>query len=95
MKGDARFRKGFAGAGAPSAGGAGALRSPVARHMAAALRVALAPAAALAAALAGLLFAVLLPICGIATIAEGFAGAAWRFAKDALSRAPHLPARRT
>jgi hypothetical protein len=40
-------------------------------------RILLAPLAALAAALAGAVFLVLLPICGIATIAEGVARSCW------------------
>jgi hypothetical protein len=43
-----------------------------------------------AAALAGLVFAVLLPICGIATISEGIAKASWRFVRETFT---HLPSR--
>jgi hypothetical protein len=59
------------------------------RHVA--TRVALAtarllvvPFAALAAALAGAVFVVLLPICGIASLAEDFARASWRIARAML-----------
>lgn len=63
----------------------------VPRHLAAcalarAARIALAPFAALAAAAAGLVFVVLLPICGIASLAEGFARACWREVLRALPR---------
>jgi len=59
-----------------------------ARHLAApriarAARIILAPWAALAAAVAGAVFVVLLPICGIASLAEGFSRACWRAARDA------------
>ena len=55
------------------------------------LRLIVAPLAAIAAGLAGLLFALLLPICGIASIAEGIAKTSWRFVRDTLA---HLPRRR-
>ncbi len=58
------------------------------------VRLIVAPFALAAAALAGLVFAALLPICGIATICEGFAKTSWRFVRDTFSREPHLPARR-
>ena len=57
-----------------------------ARAMIALARLVLAPFAALAAAVAGAIFLVLLPVCGIASIAEGFARVCW----DAVRRAlPH------
>jgi hypothetical protein len=62
--------------------------------MVAVVRLIVAPFALVAAALAGLVFAALLPICGIATICESFAKAAWRFVRDGFSREPHLPPRR-
>jgi hypothetical protein len=60
-------------------------RPAAARAFARAVRIALAPFAALAAAVAGLVFLVLLPICGIATLAEGFARACWSAVRCALS----------
>jgi hypothetical protein len=71
------------GAGAPA-------RQSSAPAGAIALRLIVAPLAAIAAAVAGLLFAVLLPICGIATISEGIAKASWRFLRDTMAHlAPH------
>ncbi len=66
----------------PAGGRSGARRS-VARRFAQVGWILLAPWAALAAALAGLVFVVLLPICGIASLAEGFSCACWRAARDA------------
>jgi hypothetical protein len=53
-----------------------------ARWIAAVRRSAFVSLALLGAALAGLLFAVLLPICGIASIAEGLARWCWDLARD-------------
>ncbi len=53
--------------------------------VAAAARLLSVPLAALAAAAAGLVFLVLLPVCGIATLAEGLARACWRAALKGLS----------
>jgi hypothetical protein len=58
------------------------------------LRLIVAPFAVVAAAVAGLLFAVLLPICGIATICEGIAKTSWRFLRQPFSHLPHSPPRR-
>lgn len=58
--------------------GEGPLRQKGARLVATLLRLLLAPLVALAAALSGALFVLLLPICGIASIAEGIARASWR-----------------
>lgn len=49
-------------------------------------RVLLAPFALVLAALAGLVYAVLLPICGIASIAEATARASWGIVRDAFRR---------
>ncbi len=57
-------------------------------------RVALAPLLLLAAALAGLLFVILLPICGLASIAQGAASAAWDLAREAAPRLPRRHAHR-
>jgi hypothetical protein len=66
--------------------GAGdAPRPRPARQRVAIARLVLAPFAAIAAALAGAIFLVLLPICGIATIAEGFARICWDGARDGVS----------
>jgi hypothetical protein len=50
-----------------------------------------APFVLVAAALAGILFLILLPVCGLASIAEGIASAAWRLSRDLVSgrRRPH------
>jgi hypothetical protein len=48
-------------------------------------RAALAIVAAIAGATAGLVFVVLLPICGIASLAEGFAKACWQTVRDTVS----------
>jgi hypothetical protein len=91
---DVRGRMTFAATQAPSDGGTEPVRQSAARLGAALARLLLAPLALLAAAAAGLLFAVLLPICGIATIAEGIAKASWRFVRETFARLPHPPARR-
>lgn len=52
-----------------------------ARRTAALARLLIAPLAVVAAALAGVIFVVLLPVCGIATIAEGLARASWRYVR--------------
>jgi hypothetical protein len=71
-------------------GPAESLRHPVARKGRVALRVLAAPAAVAAVAVAGALFLILLPICGIASIAEGVARDAWRFLRATLhSLAPY------
>jgi hypothetical protein len=70
------------------------VRPSAATFGARALRLIVAPLALAAAALGGLVFAVLLPICGIATISEGIAKASWRFVREAFGPVPHRPARR-
>jgi hypothetical protein len=67
----------------PRGRGADLPRHAVARALARTARIALAPVALLAAAVAGAVFLVLLPICGIATLAQGFARAAWDAARGA------------
>lgn len=67
-------------------GGARDLRQGVARRVHPFLRVVLFPFALLFAALAGVVFAILLPVCGIATIAEAIAKATWAFVRGAM---PH------
>ena len=57
-------------------------------------RVLLAPFAIVLAALAGLLYAVLLPICGISSIAEATARASWAIVRDAFRRTRHRAASR-
>jgi len=71
--------------GAPR--GAGELRPKRARPRAALLAWRLlVPVLALAAALAGILYVLLLPVCGIATIAEGVARASWLRLRRAVAR---------
>ncbi len=89
----AHARTTFAEAAAPAGGRAASVRQSAARLVSVALRLMAAPFALAAAALAGVLFAVLLPICGIATISEGVARASWRFVREAFTRLPHPPAR--
>lgn len=52
---------------------------------------ALAPLVAIGAALAGLLFLILLPICGVASIAQAVAAAGWDLAKRLVQRTPSSP----
>lgn len=52
----------------------------------------LAPFALVLAALAGLLYALLLPICGIASIAEATARSSWTIVRDAFRRTRHRAA---
>jgi len=60
------------------------VRRVVAHRIRRAVRLLLAPFAALGALAAGLLFLILLPICGIGSIAEGLTRAAWGFAHTAV-----------
>jgi hypothetical protein len=71
-------------------GGARILRQGVALPSTPLLRVLLAPFALVFAAVAGVVFAILLPICGIATIAEAVAKATWSFVRGAM---PHTLSR--
>ncbi len=89
---EARTR--FAPTGDGSPGDVPPVRPSAAGVTALVVRLIVAPFALLAAALAGIVFAVLLPICGIATICEGIAGTAWAFVREALARRPHPRARR-
>jgi hypothetical protein len=57
-------------------------------------RILLAPFALLLAAIAGLVYALLLPICGIASIAEATARASWAIVHDAFRRTRHRAASR-
>ncbi len=91
---DADARTTFAGGSTSPAGRPAPVRQSAARMVTAALRLIVAPLALAAAAISGLLFAVLLPICGVATISEAIARAGWRFARDAFTHLPHPPARR-
>ncbi len=91
---DARARMTLADAPAPAANSPAPVRQSAASFTSAVLRLIVAPFALAAAALAGLLFAVLLPLCGIATISEGVAKAAWRFVREAFARVPHRPPHR-
>jgi len=82
----------FAAPPASRSGGAARVRPFAAARWSVAGRAILAPFALALAALAGILFAILLPICGIATIAEAVAKGGWAFARGAFSRSaePHL-----
>jgi hypothetical protein len=53
------------------------------------LRILALPFVLVSAVLTGALFVVLLPICGIASIAEAMTAASWRFMRRALARTPH------
>jgi hypothetical protein len=64
------------------------VRQEGARRLAALLRFVLLPFQALLAVVAGAVFLVLLPICGVATLAEGTSKACWREVRGALSQAP-------
>ncbi len=68
------------------AAGAGGLRRKIARPAGTLARLLAAPFVAAAAALSGLLFVILLPICGIASIAEGIARASWGWVRRAVAR---------
>jgi hypothetical protein len=48
--------------------------------------VLLAPIALVVAAGAGLLFALLLPVCGVASIAEAISRASWTLVRDTMSQ---------
>lgn len=88
-------RTSFAASGATGPGEPAVVRQSAARVAVKVVRLIVAPFALIGAAIAGVVFAALLPICGIATICEGFAKASWRFARDTFSRVPHAPARRS
>jgi hypothetical protein len=75
----------FAAPPASAPDGAVRMRPFAAARWSAAGRVVLAPFALVLAAAAGVLFAILLPICGIATIAEAVARGGWAFVRGALS----------
>ncbi len=75
-------------------GGSAPMRQSAARQARIALRLIAAPIVCAAAALAGLVFAVLLPICGIATISEGIAKASWRFVRETFTFLPRRQAHR-
>lgn len=77
----------FAGPPAGAGGAGDPLRRSAAPRAASIVRLAAAPFAVLAAALAGLVFVVLLPVCGIASIAEGLAKGSWAFVREALAGA--------
>jgi endonuclease/exonuclease/phosphatase (EEP) superfamily protein YafD len=66
-------------------GGPRDVRQGAARSWPVAVRVLLAPAVLACAGLAGAVFAILLPLCGIATIAEAVAKLGWKFVRGALS----------
>jgi len=94
LRHDVHPRPTFAGLPAPEGHGAAPVRRSAAPRRAWLLRLLLVPFAAVAAAVAGLVFAVLLPVCGIATIAEGIARASLHVVRDAFAHAPRPRARR-
>lgn len=63
-----------------------AVRQLAARGAAAIGRILIAPFALALAAIAGMVYAVLLPICGIASIAEATARASWALVRGAFRR---------
>lgn len=58
-------------------------------------RLLLLPFAALAAAVAGIVFVVLLPICGIASIASAVAQSSWDVVREGFGGVRHRTARRS
>lgn len=94
LRDDDEGRTSFAGGADAGAPRGAPVRRTAARWTTWVVRLIVAPLAGVAGAIAGLMFAVLLPICGIATICEGIAKASWRFARDAFQHVPHPPARR-
>lgn len=77
----------FALAGRRAEDGSGDAGHSAARRTAGLARVALVPFVALGGAVAGLVFLVLLPICGIGTVAEAAARGAWAFVREACAHA--------
>ncbi|HEY6004817.1 MAG TPA: hypothetical protein VIV57_18215 [Anaeromyxobacter sp.] len=73
----------FAFAGRASRGTAPAVRSPAARRWGRTTALLLAPFAAALAAIAGLAYVLLLPVCGIASIASAVAHASWAVLREA------------
>ncbi len=71
------------------------VRQPVAPSGSVALRVLAAPLVLIGGALAGAVFLSLLPVCGIASIAEGVAREAWRFLRVTFRVLVPYRARRT
>jgi hypothetical protein len=88
LRPDDQGRTTFAGDARSAPGGSASVRQSAAHSATVALRLIAAPFFGVAAALAGLLFAALLPICGIATISEGIAKAAWRFVRETFAQLP-------
>ena len=74
---------------------AGPVRPPAARPAGSLVRILLAPFAALVAAVAGLVFVLLLPICGIASIASAAAQASWGLVRQVLRGARRRAAPRS
>jgi len=62
------------------------MRQLVARGLSALFQVLSLPAAALASAIAAVVFAVLLPICGIASVAEGISRVCWDHVREGMHR---------
>lgn len=94
LRTDDQGRTTFARDAGSAPGGAVPVRQSAARPAKIALRLIAAPIVVLAAAVAGLVFALLLPICGIATISEGIAKASWRFVRETFAHLPRRQAHR-
>lgn len=76
-------RASLAAASIPIDGNGGEVRLCVARTIRLVARLAVVPFAAATAAVAGGLFVILLPICGIASLAEAAAKASWALVRRA------------
>lgn len=79
-------RASLAVASIPTYTASGTLRRTVAQRGLLVGRIVLAPFALVAAAVAGLLFVILLPICGIASVAEATAKSSWLLVRDTFRR---------
>lgn len=84
----------FAAPPALGDGGAPRVRRFVTARCPALARMLLAPLVLAVAAIAGVLFLILLPVCGIATIAEAVTKDGWAFVRGALTRSREHRARR-
>jgi hypothetical protein len=78
-----------------SRGGAAAVRPAAARRWSRSVRILLAPFAAALAAIAGLAYVLLLPVCGIASIAAAVAQASWAALREAFRGARERTAPRS
>jgi hypothetical protein len=90
---DVHPRSPFASRWAGAGRGSPAMRPRAARPWSATARILVAPLAAVLAAVAGLVYVLLLPICGIASIASAVAKACWAALGEALPGARPRAAR--